>query len=298
MNWRVAVRTALTLLPLCVTPSFRRLAAQDPDQVDRLAIRLASMTAITGLEQAMTDSLLALLPGSARDRAGNVTLTLGNGSPRRLLACPLDEIGYVVGNITMDGYITLRRVGGWGRVAYPLYDQQLEGHRVTVFGGRAVVPGVVAVRSTHLARGRSSGAGEALFTVDNAYVDVGTTSAAEVRALGIDVLAPVALAKRPQRYGTRLLAAPAAGRRAACAALLAALLAKPRARGTVVAVFTVQSLYGKVGLESAKALQGPFDEVKELGLTTRYGDTAVETVSLADAEALMRELAAWMGESR
>src|SRR2546422_8033594 len=37
-----------------------------------------------------------------------------------------------------------------------------------------------------------------VFTVDNAYVDVGAASAAEARALGIDVLDPVAAAKRPR----------------------------------------------------------------------------------------------------
>src|SRR5205814_1315639 len=82
--------------------------------------------------------------------------------------------------------------------------QELEGHRVTVFGTRSAVPGVVAVRSTHLTRGRvATGAPDPVFTVDNAYVDVGASSAAEVQALGIAVLAPVSLAKRPQLHGER-----------------------------------------------------------------------------------------------
>jgi len=131
------------------------LALQNPDS---LAIRLSAMTAVTGYEQAMTDSLLALLPGSTRDRIGNVTLTLGRGTPKRLIACGLDEVGYVVGNITDDGYLLLRRVGVSRTNA--LFDQQLEGHRVTVFGRRGPVPGVVAVRSTHLTRGRPGGGGE------------------------------------------------------------------------------------------------------------------------------------------
>src|SRR5438034_11440715 len=82
----------------------------------------ASMTAVTGLEQAMVDSLQALFPGSTRDHAGNVTLTLGQGSPKRLFTCPLDEVGYVVGNILPDGFLLLRRVGGGGagRTASPL----------------------------------------------------------------------------------------------------------------------------------------------------------------------------------
>ncbi len=272
--------------------------------VDPLADRFASMTAVTGYEQAMADSLVALLPGSARDRAGNVTLTLGRGAPKRLVSCPLDEVGYVVGNVTDDGYLTLRRVGGGGRGSSPLFDQQLEGQRVTLFGRLGAVPGVVAVRSTHLTRGRTAGAGganEQPFTVDNAYVDVGAASRADVVALGLGVLAPVSLAKRPLRYGDHagLLAAPAAGRRAACAALAAAALAQPRTRGTVVVAFTVQSLYaGNAGLNSVKNLQGPFEDTRELAIPVRFADTAVETVALADVEALVRDVVQWIGGGR
>ena len=262
--------------------------------VDHLAVRLAGMTAVTGLEQAMADTLLTLLPGSARDRAGNVTLSLGKGAPKRLVACALDEVGYVVGNITPDGYLTLRRVGA---PPTPLFDQQLEGQRVTVFGARGAVPGVGAVKSTHLTRGRAGGPGtpDPVFTVDNAYVDVGAASAAEARALGIDVLDPVAAAKRPHMYGDRLLAAPIAGRRATCAALAAAVQAKPNVKGTVVAAFTVQSFYAtKAGFQSLVKLQGPFAEVKQPSLTARYPDTPVETVALKDADALSQRLIAWM----
>jgi putative aminopeptidase FrvX len=269
-------------------------AAAQASRVDALAFRFASMTAVTGLEQAMTDSLVTLLPGSTRDRAGNVVLALGQGTPKRLLACPLDEVGYVVGNITPEGYLLLRRVGG--RATAPLFDQQLEGHRVTVFGTRGAVPGVVAVRSVHLTRGRvGPGAPDPLFTVDNAYVDLGASSAADARALGIDVLAPVSLAKQPQRYGERLLAAPAAGRRAACAAVVAALLAKPNVKGSVVVAFTVQSQYPQnAGLASVQALLGPFAETKTVQLATRHPDTPVETVALKDAEALAQEVATWL----
>jgi len=281
----------LTLtLSACLTVP---LSAQG--DLDRLALRFSSMTAVTGLEQAMTDSLRALFPGSVRDRAGNVTLTLGQGSPKRLCTCPLDEVGYVVGNILPDGFLLLRRVGA-ARTVYPLLDQQLEGHRVTVFGTRGAVPGVVAVKSTHLTRGRvGPGAADPVFTMDNAYVDVGASSAAEVEGLGIAVLAPVSLTKRPQLYGERLLAAPSAGRRTACAALAAAVQAKPNVKGTVVVAFTVQSLYATdAGLGSLKAVLGPFDAIKTAALPARYADTAVETVALADADRLVREIVQWM----
>ena len=262
--------------------------------VAALALRFGAMTAVTGLERAMTDSLVALVPGAGRDRFGNVTLTLGRGAPRRLVTCPLDEVGYVVGAVTPEGYLLLRRVGS--RVAYPLFDQQLEGHRVTVFGTRGPVPGVVAVKSVHLTRGRTApGAPDPLFALDNAYVDVGATGAAATRALGIDVLAPVALTKQPQLYGDRLLAVRGAGRRAACAALAAAVLTPPRVRGTVVVAFTVESLYPPdPGVASVQVLLGPFEETKTVSLPARYPDTAVETVALREAEGLERQLVAWL----
>src|SRR6266516_1654182 len=254
---------------LSVYPAIRLFAQSS---VDQLALRFAGMTAVTGLEQAMTDTLLTLVPGSTRDRAGNVTMSLGKGVPKRLVACALDEVGYVVGNITADGYLTLRRVGA---PPQPLFDQQLEGQRVTVFAARGAVPGVGAVRSTHLTRGRiGSGTPDPVFTVDNAYVDVGAASAAEARALA------------------------------------AALQAKPAVRGSVVAAFTVRSLYTTTGLQAVQRLQGPFDQALVMGgvrgargggaaadtlvLATRYTDTAVETVSLKDADALAQRLVAWM----
>jgi putative aminopeptidase FrvX len=178
--------------------------ARAQDSVSGLTIRLTSIAAVTGYEQRMVDTILRLLPRSQLDRAGNAILRLGGGSGRRLLVCLLDEPGYVVGGVRSDGYLTLRRVPG--RVG-PLFDQQLEGHRVDIYGARGPVPGVVAVRSIHLTRGRTAPSDSA-FTVDDAYIDVGAISAAEVGRLGIRVLAPVTLAKRPHVYGNRFLAAP------------------------------------------------------------------------------------------
>ncbi len=270
------------------------LALQNPES---LAIRFSGMTAITGYEQGMTDSLLALLPGSTRDRIGNVTLTLGRGAPRRLVYCVLDEIGYVVGNITDDGYLLLRRVGGGLRLS-PLFDQQLEGQRVTLFGRKAAVPGVVAVRSTHLTRGRPT-RDEPPFTVDNAYVDIGAGSRDEALALGVSILTPVSLTKRPQRYGDRLLAAPNAGRRAACAALAAAALTHPRARGTVVVAFTVQSLYADTaGLKTIVNTQGPFADTRLVTVPSKFTETTVETVALKDVDALVADVVKWIGGAR
>ena len=287
--------------------------AQEP--LADLAGRLAGMSAPVGYEAAVADSIAALLPGAHRDRAGNVILRPASGAARRLIACPLDEPGWVIGGVRDDGYLTVRRLPG--RVP-PLFDQHLEGHRVTLFGKRGPVPGVVAVRSTHLTRGRT--VDEAPFTSDQAFIDVGARTADEARALGVGITTPITAAKRPHRYGSALLAAPVAGRRTACAALVRAALAQSRRTATVA--FVVEQGLGARGLLTAVNESGPFDEVLVIDggdgqgavkadadtvrfgatrqpvtrwtLRTRFGGTPVETVDLGDAAELERRLAAWL----
>jgi putative aminopeptidase len=297
------------------------VAAQSaPGPVGQLAGRLAGMTAVTGLEQELVDTLISLLPGSRRDRAGNAVLTLGTGKVRRLAVCPVDEPGFVVGRIQDDGWLTLRRSSG----AMAARDAQLEGQRVSIHAAGGVVPGVVAVRSVHLTRGR--GGAVRAFTVDSALVDVGAGTETEVESLGIRVLDPVALHKRPHRYGGDLLAAPMAGRRAACAALLVAARGAaagqgmiPRRESVVIAFVVEQELSGR-GLGTVANSAGPFEETvvvdgegsapaggerwASLGrvvakpLSVRYPGTPVETVAISDAERLATELAAWIRRSR
>jgi putative aminopeptidase FrvX len=270
------------------------------------------MTAVSGFEQAMADSLLQLLPGTVKDRAGNVVAVLGSGRPVRLVACPMDEWGYVVGNIRDDGYVTLRRVG---RGAPPQFDQGHEGHRVTVWGASGPVPAVVGVPSTHLRRGREGRDpfADRLFTVDDAMLDLGASSDAMVRALGVGIVDPVALEKRPHRYGDGLLAGPEAGQRGSCAALAQAYLDRPRARGTVVAAFVVESRIGHRGLSTLTNARGPFDatllldypaperlitesygSVERVRMATRYDGWPVETVARTELEVILARIKNWM----
>jgi putative aminopeptidase FrvX len=323
---------AALALSLTLAWGAHALAAQSADpSLPDLAVRLASMTAVTGYEQAMIDSLVALVPGSARDRAGNAVLVLGSGDRRRLVACPVSEPGFVVGQVRDDGWLTLRRSPGR---ASPLVEREIEGQRVAVFGRRGPLPGVVGVRSIHLTRGRGITA-EGSFTVDSAYADIGAASKAEVAAAGVAVLSPLAAAKRPQRYGVDLLAAPVAGRRSGCAALvLAARRAVaeqgmvPRGEAVVVAFVVEQELLGR-GLATVANTRGPFAEsvvvdgaagatgalsrgadtalaarwpalgsVTRWSLGTRYSGSTVETTSLGSADSLRAALTRWIGGAK
>lgn len=288
------------------------LQAQEPPPLDNLVKRFAAMTAVSGYEQRVTDTLAALLPGAKRDRAGNLVLVLGEGEPKSLIACPVDEPGYVIGGVRPDGFLTLRRVG---RARGGLTDQQLEGARVTVWGARGAVPGVVGVKSIHLTNGRPPQP-DTPFSVDDAIVDVGADAAAGVAALGIRVLAPVALYKKPLSYADSLLAAPSVGRRAACAALIRAAQTTSPSKGSVVIAFVVEQLFTQRGLLTVGRNMGPFTDAllldgssgtERLGsksspdpttmssfetwfLPVRHIGTPVETVSLREVAALERGL--------
>jgi putative aminopeptidase FrvX len=322
-------RVRVPALAVALLATAAPLAAQS---LDSLAFRFAAMTAVTGYEDAMADSVRAALPGAQADRAGNIVWKRGTGEPVRVAVCPMDEVGYVVGAVTAEGYLTLRRVGA--TAMGPLFDQFLEGQRVTIWSRRGPVPGVVGVRSTHLQRGRAAGTDDP-FSLDNAYVDVGATAAAGVAGLGIALLDPVARTKRPQRYGDGLLAAPFVAQRSACAALAAAVRRLPAGgTGTALAVFARRRHFAHDGagfalLEAARgapaeqvvfvdgaaaldslgsgALLGARDSVLVAAvrqavtvwdLPARYHRTPAETVSLRDVAALTDRLVAFLGGAR
>ncbi len=292
---------------LCSSPARAQTARHGPD----LAVWFTSLTAVSGYEATFALVLEDLVPGAERDRSGSVVAVLGSGSPRRLIACPMDEWGYVVGGIRDDGWLTLRRVGG---AAPWTFDQSHEGRRVTVWGDRGPVPGVMAVRSTHLARGRSSSTDA--FTVDEAYVDVGAASAEEVQGLGIDMVNPVAMLKTVVEYGDSLLAGPESGQRGSCAALARAIMNRPVTHGTVVSAFLVESRIRHRGLMTVANGHGPFEQtllldypapasppemfgtVEERRLEARYEGWAAETIDLREVRTLTRRLEAWIGVAR
>jgi putative aminopeptidase len=229
------------------------------------------VSAVTGREETMAELVRSRLGGLpvSRDALGNVVVTLGSGSPRRLAACPLGEPGFAVSGIQEDGYLRLVPVGSVPPGA--LWEQAHEGHAVVIDGAKGPVVGVVAVRSVHLQQRRPAPDGPP-FTIAEAYVDVGAQSSAEVAAQGIRLLDPVTLLKGPPVHlANGLVAAPAARLRGAALALVKAARRYSPApgAGTVVYAWTTGDLLGRTGLEHLLRQQGPFDEA--FVLSTGFG---------------------------
>ena len=297
--------------------------AQDSIPYARALTTWISVPATPGYEDQATSRIMSATRGFTKDALGNLVRRVGSGSPRRVLACGIDEVGYAVSEITEDGYLRVHTSGNGRRS--PLWDQFHEGQRMYVVGHEGdvarYVPGVFAVRSTHLWRRRP--VDEAPTTADSLWLDVGAKSRAEVSRLGIRLLDPVHR-EWPAWTFAEQVSGPDAGNRAACAAIVAASQAPPPKTGETIFVVSVQSRFNFAGLSAVLARVGNVDSLMVIddalahagpvlatprtipwsGLArvhvttalaatphTRYPGTLVETVSEADLRALFSTVA-------
>jgi putative aminopeptidase len=232
---------------------------------DRLGALIRAQ-GVSGFEADVRAAISGMLPRWAHprvDEAGNLVVTVGQGQPHLLIATSIDEDGYLVSDITEDGYLRLTRVSSGS--TYRLFDQFVYGQPVLIrtagvtavgasgsVAGAAspkIVPGVVATSSTHLQRGRD--ATTALKGLDDMWVDVGAGSRAEVDKLGVRLLDTVALRERTQRLAggrTAGIAAQARGNALALVDLLAGLDQPPTIAGTLTLAWTAQGLFGDRGM--------------------------------------------------
>lgn len=263
---RAALVTLAALLGLLFTP--QSLAQNGPSLYTRLRGWLA-VDAPPGWEHRATDIIMQQLPGWKRDPLGNLILRKGSGTPRRVVACALDRSGFAVTEITDEGYLRLREVGS-ARL-HPLWNQFHEGQRLRVLtrGGR--VPAVAIVKSTHLQRGRNPNAPPT--TLEDMWVDVGATSRAEVKRLGIEMLDPVVRESQGWAY-ENFVAGHLAGVRVGCAALATAATGQVTSGETIFLLTTLRS-FGNDGLEAALRSLGRLDQVTLLDQTTEAAASGV-----------------------
>lgn len=242
---RAAYALAVAALAIAALGATAPLRAQSPS--DALASWIA-FAAPPGAEEAAAAALTQALPGWTADRWGNLMRRVGSGTPRRVVACAMDQSAYVVSQITDDGYLRVRRTGV---PRHPLWDQFHEAQRVHVFTAAGTHPGVIAVPNGHFARQHI--ADSTALTFDDLWIDVGATSRAEVTALGIALIDPVAL-DRPSWAFADHATGVGAGARAGCAAVAAAGNAAAQSgvsSGETIFVLSTQRIFGWVGLSTA-----------------------------------------------
>ena len=251
---RIAPMTVIASLAIATPPA----SAQSEAPLDAMASWIA-LDVATGYETREAGRIAAEMAGFTADRWGNVVARFGSGSPRRVVACALDQPAYAVSQITADGYLRVHRIGSGSR--HPLWDQAFEAQQVRVLTRAGPVAGVVARSNGHFAQQHRDETD--VVRADDLWVDVGADAAEDVAALGIDLLDPIVrhLPPWPMDGG---VAGPRAGARVGCA-VVATLSAAAREGavppGETHFVLSAQEGFGWVGLSSHIARNGPIEEV-------------------------------------
>jgi putative aminopeptidase FrvX len=211
---------------------------------------LVNAPAVSGYENQLADeirtSLKRLQP--ATDNLGDVIVSIGSGAPHRLIVTPIDEPGFVVSEITPDGYLRVQRLpqGGLPPIFNEMYSAQPV--RIETAAGRWI-DGVVAGLSVHLQPGRTNPPKAS--DLENVYVDIGASSAAEVRKAGVDILNPIVINRRLMKLADAELAGASVGDRFGAAALMDLLshIDPTSIKGTLTVAFVVQQRTGARGLQ-------------------------------------------------
>ncbi|HEY6904597.1 MAG TPA: M20/M25/M40 family metallo-hydrolase [Candidatus Acidoferrales bacterium] len=197
------------------------------------------------------------------DNLSDVIVTVGSGAPHRLIVTPIDEPGFVVSGITDDGYLRLQRLpqSGLPPIFNELYSAQPV--KVGVADGKWI-DGVVAGLSIHLQPGRANPPKSS--DIDNMYVDIGASSAAEARKAGVDILSPVVIDRHLEALGGNEMAGASAGDKFGATALVELIheIDPTNIKGTLTIALVTQQWAGARGLQRVLRATRP-DEMIYVG---------------------------------
>jgi putative aminopeptidase FrvX len=118
-----------------------------------------------------------------QDKIGSV-ICCKNGTsdkPKIMLAGHMDEIGFMVKQITPEGFIKFLPLGGW-------FDQVLLGQRVIIQSRKGDVVGVIGAKPPHLLSPEDR---EKVVKRKDMYIDIGASSKDEVEKAGIKLGDPI-----------------------------------------------------------------------------------------------------------
>ena len=249
---------ALALLAGGVT-----LGAQD--RTVELLRLLADTAGAPGFEEpirkVMVEQMRPFASAITFDGLGSIIATQGTTGPRIMVDAHMDELGGMVRRITPRGLLTMQMLGGW-------LDQALVDQRWTIIGAKGPVKAVTGIRDVHVVPADER---TRVYPRDSLFLDVGASSEAEVRAMGIAVGDPIVPdAPFEVLNGTGRYLGKAWDDRVGCAVVVEAMrrLATAPHPNQISWVITTQEEIGLRGAHSASDVVKP-----ELGIAIEGGIT-------------------------
>lgn len=250
--------TAAALAVLGVT-----VGAQD--RTVELLRLLANTAGAPGFEEpirkVMVEQMKPLATSLTFDGMGSILATQGTSGPKIMVDAHMDELGGMVRRITPKGLLTMQMLGGW-------LDQALVDQRWVIIGSKGPVKAVTGIRDVHVVPADER---TRVYSRDGLYLDVGATTEAEVRAMGISVGDPIVPdAPFEVLNGTQNYLGKAWDDRVGCAVVIEAMrrLATSPHPNQIVYAITTQEEIGLRGAHTAADVIKP-----ELGIAIEGGIT-------------------------
>ncbi|GAA4725233.1 M42 family metallopeptidase [Brevibacillus fulvus] len=192
----------------------------------------------------MRSKIEQITPDIVTDHLGSIVGKVGEHGPKILLAGHLDEVSFMVSQITKDGFLRLQPLGGW-------WGHVMLAQRVKVLSRNGDLTGVIGSKAPHVLKAEER---KKVVDISQMFVDIGASSREEAEKFGVQVgdpivpICPFEILPNP-----RLLMAKAWDNRAGCYVALKTLEAvRNEAHPNIVyAGATVQE---EVGLRGAGTL--------------------------------------------
>ncbi len=178
------------------------------------------------------------------DNIGNLIYEIQNDGPEVALVAHMDEIGMVVSNIEEDGYLRIKKIGG-------VLDPLLPGRHVKIHTEKGPVNGVIGHRPPHLTTEKDDKDEVTPWT--KTYVDVGASSAEEVKEMGIDVPDPITFDKKLRRLNRDVISGRGLDNRIGSFALLE-VLDRLKDQELDIDLSAIWSVQEEIGLRGAKVV--------------------------------------------
>ena len=156
------------------------------DSIENLLKELTETHGVPGYEspiRAVVRKYMQPLGELSQDKIGSVICEKRGTSdaPRVMLAGHMDEIGFMVKQVTKEGFLKFLPLGGW-------FDQVLLGQRVLIKTSKGDVTGVIGAKPPHLLSAEER---QKVVTRKDMYIDIGAISESEVREAGVQVGDPI-----------------------------------------------------------------------------------------------------------
>jgi endoglucanase len=138
------------------------------DEVNAWLKEISEVPGPSGFERRVRELMIKRLAGKCEileDKIGSVIFKKPgkDQGPSIMLAAHMDEIGFLVKNVTKDGFLKFVTLGGW-------WEQVMLGQRVTVMSPKGDISGIIGSKPPHVL---SSEERKKVVTKKEMYIDIG-----------------------------------------------------------------------------------------------------------------------------